>query len=501
MNQKKEPMAEQTWPNAVSEEIAYRLSDSLLSPSEEQIEQMLAPTQGILTLKQAVAFAAKYSHEYRTRQEQLFLQSLNFTLIRFNLVTQITKQPYKSVGSESPSMSDLASDPKRAVAQARTTTELAEAWAAVLTGPLGIEPASVLQEKIGDPLPPRVQRDSRSEELIQGERDIIASVRSFQRFQQSFVVSILNQYYRILHLQEVTALAEQKLDTLKDAYRQMENLANVGRAEPRELDRARQDQLRAEDDLIKSQRNYQDALDEFKLLLGIPVHIEFQLDKQELAFLRKESLKEPEISLSQGIDTALRRRLDLMNQKDNVADRARDVLRKAYDPDTHREYVNESDPPWENDPKISPLQYLLHKCKLEFDTHVTFDRLMDRNAFQQNIVQLAQEQRQYKLAVETITKQVRQAHRQLTRSQHRYEVQQQALELARKRVANTEKLLQNGRASIRDVLRAQEDLFDAKMDATEALVDHSSATLDFYRDAGVLKITPDGHWQIMTPTN
>jgi len=493
-------IVEETWSKDVSGEIAYQLSDSFVSPTEDQVEQMLASSEGILTLKEAVAFATRYSHEYRTQQEQLYLQTLNLKLIRFNLVTQIKKEPYEADWSEGTSMSDPSLDLKKAIAESRTTTELAEAWAGVLTGPIGVSAVSSLQEKIGDPLPRHVQQDTRSEELIQGERDRIAMIRSFQRFQQSFVVSILNQYYRILHLQEATVLAEQKLNTLQDAYRQMGNLANVGRAEPHELDRARQDQLRVEDDWIKSQRNYQDALDEFKLLIGIPVHIDFELDKQELIFLRKKTLQESEISLRQGIETALIRRLDLMNQKDNVADRARDVLRQAYDPDTRMDFVvPESGPPWDNDPAISPIRYLLHKCKQDFDTHTTFDQMMDRNTFERNLVQLAQEHRQYQHAVETITKQVRQAHRRLTRSHHRYDVQQQALELAQKRVVNTSNLLENGRASVRDVLRAQEDLFDAKMDATEALVDHSIATLDFYRDSGVLKINPDGRWQIMAP--
>lgn len=486
-------------PQNLSNEIAYQLDDSLRSPNEEQIKQILDQSQGILTLKQAVAWAEKHSHRYQKQQEDLYLQTRNATLTHFHLLSRFPKQTCYANWPTIPSMPKPTSDAKQAIEKAKTTTELAEAWAAVLTGPVDVDSASALRRKIGDPMPKHVQRDSRSGDIIQSERDLASLVRSLQRFQHSFRVSILNQYYRILHLQEATELTEQKLNTLQEAYKQMENLAKVGYAKSHELDRALQDQLRAQDDQIKTMRNYQDALDEFKLLIGVPVLIDFRLDKKELDFVRKVSLKDTKISLQQGMDTALVRRLDLMNQKDNVADRARDVLRKAYNPDTRMVFTNESGNPWPNDPEISTLQYLLHKCNRQSNTYMTYDQATAYNAFQRDIVQLAQEQRQYKHAAETIKKQVRQAHRQLTRSKHRYEVQQQALELARKRVANTSKLLQNGRASIRDVLRAREDEFDAKMDATEALVSHSIATLDFYRDSGVLKINSQGRWEIMAP--
>lgn len=491
--------AKETGPAMGLNEMAYSIEDLLCESSEEHIKQILDQSQGILTLKQAVALAAKYSHPYQTRREEFYIQTRNKSLIRSHVLSQFPRLTHDIDWPGMPSTLQPFADARTDMAGAKTTTELADAWAAVLTGPWDVASVSRLQAHIGDPMPKHVQTDPRSEPAIQNQRDQVALIRSFQRFHLSFHVSILNQYYQILHLQEAAELTEQKLTTLQDAYKQMENLAKVGYAKPHELDRALQDQLRAQDDRIKAKKKYQDALDEFKLLIGIPVHMHFQLDKNELAVLQKESLKEPNLSLRQGIEIALLQRLDLMNQKDKVADRARDVLRKAYDPVARREFVTASGTPWPNDTEVGVLQYVLHKCNYRLDTYITLDQTMDHNAFQRDIVQLAQERRQYKHAAETIKKQVRKAHRRLTRSKHRYEVQQKALELARKRIVNTSKLLQNGRASIQDVLRAREDEFDAKIDATEALVSHGIATLDFYRDCGLLKINPDGRWEIMTP--
>ena len=38
------------------------------------------------------------------------------------------------------------------------------------------------------------------------------------------------------------------------------------------------------------------------------------------------------------------------------------------------------------------------------------------------------------------------------------------------------------------------DLFGAQNEATDALVDHAIAQIEFYRDAGVLQVRPDGMW-------
>ena len=49
--------------------------------------------------------------------------------------------------------------------------------------------------------------------------------------------------------------------------------------------------------------------------------------------------------------------------------------------------------------------------------------------------------------------------------------------------------------SSRRVLSAQQDLYDARRAATDALIDYATATLDFYRDTGVLQVRPDGMWE------
>ena len=96
---------------------------------------------------------------------------------------------------------------------------------------------------------------------------------------------------------------------------------------------------------------------------------------------------------------------------------------------------------------------------------------------------------------------IRQAYRDLKEAAERYKIQSEGLRLAQERFKKTFLLMQYARASSRRVLDAQNALFDAQNDATDALVDYAIATLSFYRDTGVLQVRPDGMWELNDGTN
>jgi len=76
----------------------------------------------------------------------------------------------------------------------------------------------------------------------------------------------------------------------------------------------------------------------------------------------------------------------------------------------------------------------------------------------------------------------------------RIKLQSEAASVATERYRKTSLLMQYGRASSRRVLDAQDSLFEAQNEAIKALVNYTIATLNFYRDTGVLKVRPDGMW-------
>lgn len=331
------------------------------------------------------------------------------------------------------------------------------------------------------------------------------------------------------------------------------------------MDRVRQDKLNAQDIYIQAEKDYKQALDEFKIILSLPATAEFKLDENELAALsivnkpdfpkNKEkndlttealdlleeeleliALLQPgeddhsednrrtqdtyaqlekvhqqvldELKITPGssddtklqlnqekngfsetdvVETALALRLDLANKNDAINDAERKVLVAA---DNLRAGLNLT-----ASTDITSRGSSDRAAGIGLELDLPLDRMAEGNEYRKALITLTQCERGYEEATDIVVLEVRQAYRDLTESAERHRVQLESLELAKKRFNNTLLLLQYGRANSRRVLDAQTDLLRSQNAATEALVGHTVATLNFYRDAGVLQIRPDGMWK------
>jgi len=118
----------------------------------------------------------------------------------------------------------------------------------------------------------------------------------------------------------------------------------------------------------------------------------------------------------------------------------------------------------------------------------------EQTAYRKALIALEQRRRDYDLATDTVRLEVRQAHRKLEETAERYRVLSEARQLTGERLERTSALLQYGRVSSRRVLVVLEELYAAEDATTDALTDHATAILDFYRDTGILQVRPDGMW-------
>jgi outer membrane protein TolC len=187
------------------------------------------------------------------------------------------------------------------------------------------------------------------------------------------------------------------------------------------------------------------------------------------------------------IETALLRRLDLVNHADAVLDAQRHVYVAADRLRAELNLVADAElPAWESaDDEV----------RAGVDLDLPLDRVPEQHAYRLALIALTQRLRDYDLAIDTVTLEVRQAHRRLTEAAERYEVAVEELELARERLERTSTLMQYGRASSRRVLDAMDALLSSKSNETQTLVNYTVAILEFYRDTGVLQVRPDGMWR------
>ena len=537
---------DQKWQEDFGTKANYKISDTQSSPDDIQIEiphqnrrsgangysvraenwrDWILVRDGVLGLPQAVALATAHNRQYQLEKELLYISALDLMLARHEFEPHFFGKAaggYAKAGGKGLVGFGTGFDPDQAIQEATErrfdpdrlleeptgsgfgfgqllangaiiSTEIAIGWGRILTGDMaGDALASILRTTITKPLLRGSHRRVVMENLTQAERNTLQQLRTFNRFRKTFVVSIISQYYWVLQSFDALKNAGNNYNTLLDIYERVEKLAKAGRLPRFELDRIHQEKLQAHDTLIQAQKQYEQALDEFKITLSLPATAGFRLDENELEALSRAELTMPDYSEVEIIGGALNQRLGLANSADAVADAERKVLvaadglgpelnlvARAYIPSCEITSDSRGFTDWAS-------------ALLEMD--LPFDRMAEQNLYRKALITLSQKQREYEEAVDMVTLEVRQAYRDLAEAAERHRVQSENLKLARKRLENTLLLLQYGRANSRRVLNAQRDLFDAQNAATEALVNYTIATLNFYRDTGVLQVRPDGMW-------
>jgi outer membrane protein TolC len=489
---------DQKWRKEFGAKVNYKISDTEPSPDSIQIEKAV-PATGILTLPQAVEIATAYNRAYQLEKELLYTTALDLSLARHEF------EPWVFGGASGGYNVDRNDEAigvetnfgfnQLLAAGTRISINVAAAWVDVLTGNLRGGIASLLSATLTQPLLRGSDRRVVLENLTQAERNTLYQVRLFNRFRKTFVVSIITQYYWVLQKSDVVTNAKAYYDYLDEIYKPTEKLVNAGRVLKLELDRIHQEKLEAWDICVQAEKEYKQALDEFKIALSLPTTTEFQLDEGELEALRASEMTYPDFSEAEVIETALDQRLDLANSADAIVDAERKVLVAADSLGADANLIAAANAISSRRGDRRTLGWLRKEHEVGFELGLPFDRVAEQNVYRKALITLSQRERENEEAGDRVALEVRQAYRDLTEAAERYRVQSEGIALAEKRLKNTFLLFKYGRASSRRVLNAHGDLFDSRNASTEALVSYAIATLNFYRDTGVLHVRPDGMWE------
>jgi outer membrane protein TolC len=551
------------WQDNFGSKANYKISDVESSPNDIKIEKVI-PDSGILTLPLAVEIATAHNRQYQLERELLYTKALDLRLARHAFEPQFfggAGGGYSKDGDdETVGIQGNIGFNQLLATGVRISTNVTVAWGEMLTGNIRGGLVSLLNAT-NITLPLLRGSDSKivMENLTQAERDTVYQIRLFNRYRQTFVVSVISQYYLVLQKYDFLKNAENNHKTLAEIYSKTETLVNAGRLPRYELDRTRQEILDAKDSFIQAQKDYQQALDEFKISLSLPATTKFKLDENELAALRisgpnrpdfsqiaeagqgqpkqeltteKAALLEKELELLEllqpdqddngqssfpnhdtklslnhekgefseedVIETALALRLDLANKNDAIDDAKRKVLVAKDNLRAGLNLIAGTETSYSN-------YYIRHiggfsdssaSTGIGMELDLPLDRMAESNEYRKALIALNQRQREFEEAADTVVLEMRQDYRDLTNAAERYRVQLDSLELAQKRLNNTLLLMQYGRVNSRRVLDAQKDLFDAQNAATDTMTNHTIAMLSFYRDTGVLQVKPDGMWKL-----
>lgn len=458
----------------------------------------------VVSLAEALEFAVHRNRSYLLQKETVYLAALNLTLIR---------QQYGPIMSGGGSTTQASTDAVTGInnlvrTSTLTTTGNLGFSALTRTGALlatnlttnfvrfftGGKDSGISQLgfSLTQPLLSGAGYLSASEVLTQSERNVLYAIRNFAQYRKSFAVDIAAQYYGVIQSRETARnayLAFKAFDFVvaRETAMQKEN-ANSTKSS---VFRLVQSRIVFERSWLNAIRDYEQAIDDLKVNLGLPVTERFVLDYKD-----KDALQiiESPGSLEEAVSLAMTNRLDIWNLRDQVEDTSRKVLiAKQQTLPGVNALVNYNmlDNPDHNDFRLVPGNKS-HGMGLNADLNL--NQKPERNLLRSSIVAEQQARRALDLFEENTRSDVRTGWRDLQLARKQYELAKLGMEISTQRLEVEEAFSAEGLGTAINLVDAQRDMNTTRNLMVSTTINHTLVRLRLWRDMGVLFIEKDGGW-------
>jgi outer membrane protein TolC len=350
-------------------------------------------------------------------------------------------------------------------------------------------------------------RDIVREPLTQAERSLVYSIWTFERYRQTFALSLAKAYFNVLKYYQNHLNSGDNVKRLEQNYSRAEMMFEAGRMDRIQTDQAKTDLLNARQTMITTLQSYQDALDNFKITLGLPPETPIELRSEELRALeeRMESLATAtENALanypieSEALNVAVKQRRDLAVVRGEKEDAVRQVMIKAdalradlsieggatYNGGRHR-----------HDPSVDDSVFDSTDTEAKIKFSMPWDRRRERNQYRQALISRDRAVRGYVESEDEVKNEVRAGYRNLVAMRALYGNKVEAYKTACMRVEANDLFMQSGRSSMRDILEAESALLSARNALCSAVIDWWTSDLELRCATGGLEIRRDGTWK------
>ncbi len=473
-------------------ETPYSRRDPQDITAEEIINSRLAATSVEVDLRRAIALALKNNREYQTRKESLFLSALSLSDSRhaydflFSHSTTVERSRPEKHEHQNSANSQL-SITKLLKSGANLGLTLTNDLLMYTTGDPRRSATSAISVSLTQPLLRGAGRDIAAEGLKQAERNVIYEVRNFTRFQRTFIVDIASQYYRLAQLKDTIYNEYNNYQSLVRSRKRSEALAK-DRLPEFQVDQTRQDELRSRNRYISAVDDYFDDLDDFKKQLGLTLDTKLSIDDSSLDKLTQQGLKPVPVTPQKAFATALRSRLDFLNEIDQFDDSKRQVKVAADALQAEVEFFADAALGSREDNDWARFNFRDWTGGAGLRIKLPLDRVNERNSLRREVINFERQLRSLGLAVDSLKTDVSTSLRNVEQARKSHQIQKLSVELAKRRVESANLLLQAGRASTRDLLEAQNALLSARNALTRNLVDYYLARLRLLQNMGRLDL-------------
>jgi outer membrane protein TolC len=461
-----------------------------------QLIESKAPVH--LTLLDSLDVAAENSREFQRQKEQLYLAALDLTrtihdfTLHFNLAVS---GAVSGVGDDHSSQTALLGDSLAASANGTAGTTIVASFVNTFLRTLfhggRFDGSSIFNLTLTQPLLAGSGQRIAREPLTQSEREVVYAVRNFEHFRSTFTVSVVSSYYDIVRQVKDLSNVQANYDRLVTSRQQIEELFKTGRRTITDLGRAKQSEFSADAQRVAAKSRLDSSLDRFKLLLGLPITAQLELDSAEMVRLRMHGVEPITLSESDAVAIALSRRYDHRTIVDQVEDAGRRVMVSEDALNMALDFTAALNVPAESGKGLN-LDWSKINWSAGFQLDLALDKLIERNAYRAALINFDAALRAREQSADQIATDVRGDLRNIQSAYDTYRIQVLAVQLADQRVDATQELYAAGRVQAIDTLDALSSQLQAQLDLAKAIVDYSVARLSLMRDLEAIALEPKG---------
>ena len=468
-------------------------------PPSEIILNRFAGGTNTITLPEALEMAVKNNRDYQLQRETLYLSALSLTGERHKFALKFSKasvdldRSRSSTGAESTSSDAAFTLSKALKAGGSLTASLANDLTLYFDGSSPKVPGLTLA--LTKPLLRDSGQKMAQEILTQSERNLVYSIRTFSRYQRTFLVNRIAEYLSLLE-QKNRVRVQWELYQNRIRFREEQELRLKGELISQfELDQALRSEYTSKVGYINSIESYRGSLDDFKKELNLPLGVEVILDDSELANLETFGLRPVPLTDAYGFQLALTNRLDIINEVDKFEDKKRKVdvaendllpsLKLVADYSLKDQFYNRNS---------FDLGDYTGKVGLALD--LPLDQLAERNAFRKSRIDFEQQLRSLMKTLDDLRDELRTNVRTLDQNHQSYVINVKALVVARRELEKARlDMLAGGNVSPRDILEAQTAVASAQNSVTLSFINFHTQRLKLLNNTGILDTGPDNWWR------
>ncbi len=487
------------------------------APSEIRFGNKVIPVGGegapaVITMDEALDIAFRNSRDFQTQKEQLFAQGLAVANTR--RAWNWTQYGGTASGAVSRTVGGYV-DPASGLTGSLAPTFVEDFfdggvlalgsglnYASNMTGVSNTSLSSLLSANFTQPLLQGAWRGLAYEPQYQAERNLLLAAFAYQRYAQTFSVTVATSYYTVLQQRDQVENEQANIKQLKWMLALTTALVQGGESRPLERDQAEQSYLNAQVTYQTLAESYSDQLDNFKLLLGLPITARVELDPSEMKNLAAKGLSPMALDEKASIRLAESARPDVLTARAALRDADRNVEIAADKFNPQLNLLLGATATGQPPRKVGVINFGDAKRSADLTFNYSLDQTDNRDAYRNAIIASEKARRDLDTFMDNVILQVRTSYRALEQNRQSYEIQVKNVLIARR----LEKLAvlqhQNGDALALEVLNAEEALREAEDGLTTALITYTTTRLNFLVTLGLIDVDERGKlYERNTPDN